>query len=740
VWAALAVALSCFPRAQGATYASDAAYNFTGQDYSSSGRGIAVDGANTRLFVTYRKSAGGNVQVLDVATGAPLAPITVPAPTAINDIALSPDSSKLYIARLNSTSGTGEIDVADAAPGAAATLAIPFLDADSNSLGVPTSLAITSNGTSQYLAVTTTRWFYIFRSDAGGAWVQQTALDLTFSTAARKVIAQDTGGAPAFFVLTAGATTTPRVVQVSALDGSVPVITWDALPTAYAGYTFDSVLPGGVVDGVPSVFIAADSTDNDGNATLSVFRYGTDGTYQGDGFGALLSPSAPLSALQPLDSTPTLVPSALVGNKLYLGAIRPDQFLGADATVRVVISNSTISPVKVSGTVRDSKGVGVAGATVVVFGKNTPVATTAADGTYSFPSLMPSPSLKFGASKFGYVAASGTFAVPAGSDRTGVDFVLPGAVPTFIAAHAFAPKVPDGILYTGKYNTAEMPFYMINGDPIEDTLKTVAYTEWDSQGLYIAVRGSEPSIDANSAIYANQNMLTQDDNVQIYLDPPHRHDVKGAQNNLFQFAVNIPPLITGVTTRSPQKFQRRIFPTGSLAQSVSSDAWAAHVGYYNGGWVVEARINVSQLTPFGPLAVEGAEWGVLIARHRPTAHLDSRPTDFCTSNVQPSGFSDPTTWTDIRLDAAKPDVPGDVNNSGAVDFVDAIYALRMAGGLSLGAPAPGDVWPDPEPDVTLRNAVLAKGDVWPPAAPDGQITIEDALRLLRAASGLDVIH
>jgi len=65
---------------------------------------------------------------------------------------------------------------------------------------------------------------------------------------------------------------------------------------------------------------------------------------------------------------------------------------------------------------------------------------------------------------------------------------------------------------------------------------------------------------------------------------------------------------------------------------------------------------------------------------------------------------------------------GDINGDGSLTTADAVMALQIAGGLLAGN----------EPGVNL-----AQGDVFPKGAPDGSITLEDALRILRAVDGLD---
>ena len=62
--------------------------------------------------------------------------------------------------------------------------------------------------------------------------------------------------------------------------------------------------------------------------------------------------------------------------------------------------------------------------------------------------------------------------------------------------------------------------------------------------------------------------------------------------------------------------------------------------------------------------------------------------------------------------------PGDVNRDGLVNLADAVLSLRLAGGLSDG-----------------HTLFGPNADVWP-ATPDARATLEDALKTLRAATGL----
>jgi hypothetical protein len=228
-------------------------------------------------------------------------------------------------------------------------------------------------------------------------------------------------------------------------------------------------------------------------------------------------------------------------------------------------------------------------------------------------------------------------------------------------------------------------------------------------------------------------MLVFDDTAQIYLDPPHRHDAGGSQNNLFQFAVNIPPTIGGQPNGTAQRLQRRIHPDGSFAQSVDPSVWFARVGYTPTGWNLEARISLDAFAPFAAPDANSV-WGLLIGRNRPDTHNDSLPNLYSTSPAQSGGLTHSNAWTDVTFEPAATGVKGDVNENGRVDVADAVYVLRMAAGLSFGTPNPDDEYGG-DPNAAIRAAVYARGNQWPAGTPDAHITIEDALRVLRAATG-----
>lgn len=84
----------------------------------------------------------------------------------------------------------------------------------------------------------------------------------------------------------------------------------------------------------------------------------------------------------------------------------------------------------------------------------------------------------------------------------------------------------------------------------------------------------------------------------------------------------------------------------------------------------------------------------------------------------------PRHHADIALGAAVP-IPGDVDGDGRITFKDAALALQVAAGI-----LPGN-----DPSVSF-----ARTDVFPKGVPDGQITLGDAVRILRAANQLDVIQ
>jgi hypothetical protein len=723
-----------------ATYSSDATYTFSGQSMSNSGRGIAVNSADTRLFETVYSGTSGTVVYLDTGTGAPVGSVTPASPTKISDIAISPDDSTLYFARYNGVDW--EVDAVPATDGDHTTTTTKDITTVVPAVGsTATGISIVKSDTTVYLAVVTNTVLQIYTSVSGAAFSKTAETALGSTTIARDVAAVNTGSDVRFYVLNPSYTPGSSL-SVYSTTGALIATTWSDLPSSFLGYNIDSVTAAGTVDGVPSLYLGADSADAYGDAVLTVFRYTYAGVWANDGFGYGFSTTSPLQDLQPLDTTPTLVPAAIAANHVYLGCALPDGSGGVnDETVRVVVTPTTNLPATLNGVVDEvppaAEQQHSLGANVVLRGLDTPVATTDSNGAYTLASITPG-SVTLGFSQYGYASSSTTVTVGSGETKTLSTVVLSTVVPSFTLGYAFAPPITDGLVVQDEYKDPQMPFYVLGGNSLPDSsIQTTAYAMYDADNLYVAVVGLEPSITLNRAAYSNQNMLTQDDNVQIYLDPPHRHDVKGIATNLYQFALNIPPVISGFDPSPPMTFQRRINADGTGADAIPSSDWYARVKYFTGGWMLEARISLSSFAPFAP-PTPTSVWGLLVARHRPSAHYDFLPVDYSTSNAPSARLTDSTMWTDVKFETPVTNVKGDVNLNGVLDAADVVDVLKMAAGLSFGTRDSSD--PDPDPQLTIRNSILAKGDVWPVAAGDGKITLEDAVRLARAMTGLSPIN
>lgn len=734
LWAAAAAIALCARPAAAATYATDKSYQFAGQTNFNTGDGLAVNPADTRLYTVVSSATAGSISILDLDTRNAVGSITPPSPTLIRDIAISPDGGTIYYIRdtdtassleyapaSDGTHGPNEVVAIDGGPTQANPSAVPLTNAR--------SLAVLASGGDLYIGVASNANFYIYKKSAGGGWTQETAVPLSVSSARRDVTAAQAAAGPTFFVLTPGGASAPNV-QAFDLAGASRPITFAAPPSGFQGYYWDSLTSAGDVDGQASLFLVGDTVDDDYNARISAFRYATDGTYTGDGFGYGLSAGA-LNALGPVGSSTVIAPGAAAGSHFYLDATYPDRFGGGPQTVQVTITSGTAGPGSIAGVV-NAGGQGASGAQVVIAGRDAPTATTDATGAFSLSPLNQG-AYTIGASRFGYVAASTDVSLAAGETKTGVALTLPGPVPTFTLGSVFAPPITDGQIFPGEYNSPGMPLYTLGGsDPVPELAGT-AWVTHDDENLYVAVQAGEPSLALNSAAWSNQNMLTLDDSVQIYVDPPHRHDAPGGQPNLFQFAANIPAIVGGIPNGAPQRIQRILHPDGSLARTLDGIYWFARAGYTDTGWMLEARISLDAFQPFA--APDGnAVWGLLIGRNRPDAHRDNLPNLYSTSPVQAGRLTAPNTWTDVMFGQPVTGVKGDVDQNGRVDMTDALYALRMAGGLSFGTPVAGDPYPS-DPNVAIRQGIYARGNVWPPAK-DTHITLEDALVLLRAATGI----
>ena len=67
---------------------------------------------------------------------------------------------------------------------------------------------------------------------------------------------------------------------------------------------------------------------------------------------------------------------------------------------------------------------------------------------------------------------------------------------------------------------------------------------------------------------------------------------------------------------------------------------------------------------------------------------------------------------------------GDMDGSETVTMLDALLALRVAGGLVSAA----------DPGVQFQS-----GNVYPAGAPDNIITLGDAIRILRFVAGIEML-
>jgi len=675
-----------------------------------------------------RSSTSGAIVILDTAAGSTVGSITPLGPTTIFDVALMPGDATILFARQH-VSGDYVIESASAADGdrnhEAVTTAISDLPAR------PTSIAIARSGADTYLGVVTSPDFLIYKL-SGTTWTLQSTINIGSTSTVRDVAALDTGTGVAFYILRPSFTQAPNVVAYN-VDGSARPVTFAAVPSSFQGYTWESITAAPSVDGEPSLYVAGEMWDETITPNLSVFRYTATGAYTGEGFGFGLSASEPLASLEALNTDPLPIPGAISGNSFYIAGALSGRYSGGAQYVKVTINQSAAQPGRVLGTVSQTEPgpEPAAGARLVVEGRSTPTASAGADGSYTLGPLNPG-TYTVGAWKYGFVAASQSVAVASGEDHTGVNFTLPGAVPAFEVAPAFVPPVMDGWTFAGEYPTPEMPFTLLGGAEPDPGLETSAWVTHDEEQLYVLVVGREPSLALNSSQSTNAQMLTLDDNVQIYVDPPHRHNTQAENSQLYQFVVNIPAAIDGVPYGTSFQFQRRIDADGNLAGSFSSTSWDTRVGYTADGWIVEARIPFTTLGLTSP-PEPNAEWGFLVGRHRPTTHNDNLPPLYSTSPKQQTQLTWPNTWSDIRISAISTSVTGDVNRNGVLDPADAVFVLRMAGGLSFARPGFLDQ------NTAYYNALLDVADVWPGPAGDNQITQLDAVRLMRAAAGQETL-
>jgi DNA-binding beta-propeller fold protein YncE len=714
-----------------AVYTTDKSYQYPGQSLSNSGRGIAVNADGSRLFAISRDASTSTVHILDTSSGDAVGVIT-PVGTAISDVALSPDGTEVFIARRVSST-QGAVDSAPSTGGAAAE--IPALA----TLTAPAvALAVTQDGPDLVLGIATPDGFQVWRRSTDSGW-SQVADKALLTSATHTVTVLDTGAEKRFYVLT------PSIFVYEAmkafrLDGTPVSLAWDETPASIGnGYTYISAV-GATVGGVPSIFIAGETIDDDLNSRATVFRFGADGKYLNDGFGYDVSTAGtPLAALQPISET--AAPLAASPGCLFAQCILQDgDFAGLPQIARVVIDTGTPPPGSIHGTVRTDLPPNVlplAGASVLQDGVDAAILTDS-EGRYDLGDTASGPARVIGVAMPGYAGVSQTVALQAGQTQT-VDLT----VNRFVAMNRAyqingTPPVVDGALDSGEYPGTAIPMFQLGaGTRAPAEVATSAWVAWDADALYVAVSAEEPTIAFNAAATVlddSVTMLTVDDNMQIAIDPPHRHDVPGSGPNLRQFALNIPK----PNTTSPKRLDRLVTAAGATAGDIAANGWTSAVGYTTTGWVVEARIPFATLgitPPFSPAT--DTVWGLLIARHRPQAtgsgegqgHLDGYPEDYCTSPTQANSLLDPRTWTDTVFLSQPPGVAGDVNRNGVLDLQDAALVIRIAAGLPFGESASNY--------EVERALALLRGDVWPKGAPDGRLSIEDAVRLARAAAGMD---
>jgi hypothetical protein len=133
----------------------------------------------------------------------------------------------------------------------------------------------------------------------------------------------------------------------------------------------------------------------------------------------------------------------------------------------------------------------------------------------------------------------------------------------------------------------------------------------------------------------------------------------------------------------------------------------------SGGFTLEARIPWADL--YGASPVTGQVIGFNIQGVDNDQAVPAQDTVFGLSEKAQAPVN-PANWIQAVLTGATPPVKGDLNGDGSVTAVDAMLALRIAGGLE---------------DIGSR---MLQGNV---AGADSVVDIQDAVRILRKATGKD---
>jgi hypothetical protein len=706
--------------ARAVEYTLDTSYAYPGQTASNSGRGLTPNPADTRLFAISRGSSASTVHILDAADGTPVATIT-PVSAGVNDVAVSADGNTVYMAR-SISSTEGAVDTASAT-GGDSTVLIEGLGA------FPVALALVEQGADAWLGIATNRNFQIWKRGEGNAWTQTSLVPLATNSQRDIAVVGTT-----FFLLT-GSGSVPNAMQVFNTSGEEQFLSWDDTPNDVgSGYSFLSVTAG-VADGADCLFIAGETAEPVyGDPRLTVFRYGTDGKYKGDGFGYDLSFGNELADLVPIfTGVTTYAPGGFANGHLYLGAV----LNGTPKTARIAVESGSGAPGRFTGTITlefPPAPEPLSGAVIVADGGDFST-VSAADGTYALENVPSGSERKVGAWKTGYAAVSKKVNLAPGQIAS-ANFAFSEIVPVLQIARATTPPTIDGLINAGEWANPVFPFFTREtGESPHAAVATRGYVMYDEENLYVAVSAqeSDPPTIASATMPDQTSLLIEDDSIQILIDPPHRHDISGANPNLFQFAVNVPPS----DFQAPAVLERRINADGTTAADIASGSWQTAQVNLGSGWSVEARIPLATLgiaTPFTPTA--DTVWGLLLARNRPQyfagipGHLDGLPTEYSTSCALADVFSNSRYWDDITfVSPATPAVTGDINGNGALDTQDIFLALRVAAGLNFGTSTAARC------SDLGRLIAVGRSDVYPTPS-DGAITLGDVALLLRSLSGL----
>ncbi len=288
-----------------------------------------------------------------------------------------------------------------------------------------------------------------------------------------------------------------------------------------------------------------------------------------------------------------------------------------------------------------------------------------------------------------------------------IDLKLGDELGFFQIAQTQGPITIDGVLNPSEWNPSQTIDLLkgYNGAPWPQA-PTKAYALWDEVNLYLAFASEEPNPAGmravatghdNSAIWYTGSSFNADDVFEVWLGPTR--SVLGYGNEQWQ-------IMTNSNTSNPSWADIAWRQAGpflwGLEYDIQGFTFKSRVDTVGKMWYTEMKIPFAEMSVgmwyAGVTPSVGDKWLMNLSRGRHQPEPDGGGAS--------TGFSIATFVTTLT------GVKGDINGDGLVTPLDAIHALRIAGGLEgiITRKAQGDVNVDGKVDITDATMILRKTD------------------------------